>query len=176
MGERRISIGSDADMAKWKPWRQFMAFALSSIWCEMVIGIAIFGNAIIVIVDTNYKASCHEVACAAVSTPTSMFGHALLGLYCMELIARLATFRLFFFDSTRNCFDFCVIGVSIAGEIVLSFKANEVFFRLLRLLRLARFYRLLAGFHELYVLLHGLLTALKVIGWAAILMYIFLTI
>jgi len=114
------------------------------------------------------------------STHQAIFG--LLMFYIIELILRFFVYRFDFFKSWLNTFDFLVVAVDILVEVLheaMHHKGEETNLSILRIIRLVkalRVLRMFLAFRELFLMLHGLLSALKAILWASFLISILLTI
>eukprot|EP00746_Dinoflagellata_sp_MGD_P001574 gnl/MRDRNA2_/MRDRNA2_102986_c0_seq1.p1 gnl/MRDRNA2_/MRDRNA2_102986_c0~~gnl/MRDRNA2_/MRDRNA2_102986_c0_seq1.p1 ORF type:complete len:622 (-),score=92.82 gnl/MRDRNA2_/MRDRNA2_102986_c0_seq1:9-1874(-) len=100
-------------------------------------------------------------------------------LFSVELVLRLYGLRLFFFRDAWNLFDLVLVVMGVIDTFILSMarsmasdgaKKDEslnVFMamRVVRLLRLARIFRLLRFFKELWLLVAGVLNALRTLMW-----------
>lgn len=100
-------------------------------------------------------------------------------LFSVELGLRLLGLRLYFFRDAWNLFDFVLVVVGVIDTFILSIirsvqtsegkqdNSLDVFMamRVVRLLRLARIFRLLRFFKELWLLVAGVLNALRTLMW-----------
>merc|ERR1719326_1926535 len=80
-----------------------------------------------------------------------------------------------FFYSGLNCMDATIVALGVAGEIFGNMGSVSVL-RTIRLVKLARIVRLLAAFRELYLIVFGMLGAMKAIFWAGVMTCLMLTV
>merc|ERR1719157_8389 len=115
-----------------------------------MMGFLIIVNTVLVIMDTDSRAEPDGETPAWLTM--SMF--FLLAMYIVELLLRLIVYRLNFFNTGINVFDFAV--VSVDGFCVLleiygiGIGVSVSALRIVRLGRLLRFMKVLRVFHELY--------------------------
>lgn len=97
-----------------------------------------------------------------------------LFVFTTELTARVRTDGFFAtFRDYWNVFDFLLIVIGIVDTALFALfeiNANFTFMRLLRLCRLARIVRMVRFFKALFVLLQGMLNAMRLIIWMVILL------
>lgn len=159
----------------WPPLRQRIATIIESRNYEFPVAAVILINAFLVILDVDSRAGGGE--------QPQWIGHTMnlfLVFYICDIGLRLWAFRGTYWQSSLNNFDFVVICVTVIFEI-LGIMAIEVglsvsVLRVLRLGRLLRFVKLVQAFHELYVMVHLMMSALRAITWGAVLMAVMLTI
>lgn len=86
----------------------------------------------------------------------------ILGIFVIEIFVKLFAWRLRFFRSGWNLFDFFIVGVSLVpGSGPLS---------ILRSLRILRVLRLLSSIKRLRVIIESLLAAIPSMGWIVLLL------
>jgi len=96
--------------------------------------------------------------------------------------SRLYVLRRRFFDSNANTFDLLIVGIDlfleivalVAHDVILSISVLRVL-RVARAMRFVRAIRTLVIFRELYMMMHGFLSAMKAIVWAIVLLGVVLT-
>lgn len=87
---------------------------------------------------------------------------AILGVFVVEIAIKLVAFGPRFFRSGWNCFDFVIIGISLA-------PASESL-SVLRALRVLRMLRLLSQVERLRQIIESLMRSLPGMGWTALLL------
>ena len=102
-------------------------------------------------------------------------GYALLVLYTLEAAARLFCERLEAFKQGWNNLDFSIVLSGWASEIFTSFPSVR-FLRFLRTLRLLRMFRVFVAIRELYLLVSGMMSALRTLFFSSIMLFGLLTI
>jgi len=112
--------------------------------------------------------------------------HSLLLLfYVTELIIRFGVYRLDFFKSRSNTFDLLIVLADIAVEVASAVdkdafehkrETNLSILRVVRCVKALRVLRMFLAFRELFLILNGLMSALKAILWATFLIGTLLTI
>lgn len=160
----------------WAPWRTKLSHAIESKTAEFSIGFLIFVNSFFVILDTDIRATEDGETPIWLEYCVYIF----MFVYVADLTLRLTVFRLDFFNSYWNIFDFVVVMVDVLFEVLsmmgIGISVSVSVLRILRLGRLVRFMRVLRFFHELYVMFHLMMSALRAISWGAALMAVMMTI
>jgi len=133
-------------------------------------------NLMLVILDTDHRVKKHDVPLWIVSSQ-----YILLAIYMIECSIRAYTYQFLFFKSGWNILDLCIILVDITAEVLSMVASGSLafhfsVFRTLRLIRVLRALRFLGGSKELWMMLHGLNSALKAIAWACVLIGLLLLI
>lgn len=163
---------------EWSDARCLVAFMLRSKWFELLLAVILLFNISLVVVDTDQRAAC-RMADAQADCPTASWlrylNYLLLAFYCTELGARVFVRRLAFFGHRWNILDLSIVLVGILAEALEDTAVPVSILRVCRILRLFRVLRFVHQFRELYMMLHGLLSTLKTICWAAVLMLGLLT-
>lgn len=124
-----------------------------------------FQNIIISLIIINAILIGMETSPAIMSKYGSMIDivdMAILGVFCLEIILKLYTFKKDFFKEPWNIFDFVIVAISIipaAGS-----------FSVFRALRIIRTLRLLKTIPKLKVIIESLLQSIPSIGWIAVLL------
>jgi len=141
---------------------------------EVTIGIIILFNMFVIIRETDAMSTKSPVP-----EWINSIRFAMLGLYIIELIAKLAVYRSRFFLDVWNVMDFVVVGsdvvLAIIDQLVTDMPKVSAL-RVLRLLRLARAFKAASMFKELEMLLRGFFHAFKAIFWGVIMVFLMLTI
>jgi len=88
---------------------------------------------------------------------------------------RCFVYRLDFLWSKANLFDLSIVVSDVICEFFFTNVANFVVLRALRLMKVLRVFRMFLAFRELFLMLHGLLGAMKAILWATVLIAAVLT-
>lgn len=95
-------------------------------------------------------------------------------LFSLELAIKIFAFGALFFKDLWNVFDFFIV-VSSAVDLILSSALNyDGASSIIRLLRIFRFFRLVAVLKELNLLVEAFVGSLVAVGWVAVLMIILL--
>jgi Ca2+-binding EF-hand superfamily protein len=158
---------------------------------EMFAGIAILSNFIVIILETNARATMSEEerdseGFKRASQTLALCGKinlVFLSFYAAECLTRLFALRKGFFHSKWNIFDMSIVIVGLGGELLeiafgsLADSNMEVLqvLRNLRMLRLLRAARVIISFKELYALIIGMSGCLRTLVWAAALLFLMLT-
>jgi len=154
--------------------RQKMKECVGSKRFEMVIGVSILVNMVLIILETDANARGAEVA-----VWIENMNKVLLGFYVVELLTKLYIFRFRFFLDGWNIVDFIIVVsdvVLLALELVLSKMPKFSVLRLVRLVRLARAFKAATMFKELAMILRGFVRAFAAIFWGVILILLLLTV
>ena len=108
----------------------------------------------------------------------SVLNVALLVIYVFEILARLYVQRLKFFTFKWNILDVSVVGVDMLS-LMLTHMMGDMpslsVLRIFRAIRLLRAFRVLVAFPELYMLLHGMYSAMKAL-WCVLVLIIFVAV
>eukprot|EP00927_Polykrikos_kofoidii_P082448 TRINITY_DN8203_c0_g1_i8.p1 TRINITY_DN8203_c0_g1~~TRINITY_DN8203_c0_g1_i8.p1 ORF type:complete len:635 (+),score=79.16 TRINITY_DN8203_c0_g1_i8:188-1906(+) len=129
-------------------------------------------NFILVVCETELRANNKDTSVAV------YLGIFFLVLYCLEMSARIFVDRLSYFAEISNSFDFAIVALDVCSELTLlldlKWKPQTAWLRLFRVMRILRAIRRVQSFHELWLMLHGLTSAVKAMVWACILIMIVL--
>ncbi|XOV94128.1 MAG: ion transporter [Bacteroidota bacterium] len=88
----------------------------------------------------------------------------ILIIFCIEILLKIYVYKLSFFRSSWNVFDFCVVAISLAPA------AGS--FSVFRALRIIRTLRLLKSIPKLRLIIESLIKSLPSIGWIIVLVSI----
>ncbi|MCL2423339.1 MAG: ion transporter [Micrococcales bacterium] len=130
-------------------------------WFDKVIMTVIVINAVVLGMETSQSVmERHE------HTLTTL-NHVFIGIYVAEMILKLVAYRLTYFRSGWNVFDFVIVMTSLA-------PTGGVFsgLRILRILRVLRILRLVSGLKPLRKIVSSISRSLPGIGWTVLLMMI----
>mmetsp|Transcript_102110 Transcript_102110/g.284300 ORF Transcript_102110/g.284300 Transcript_102110/m.284300 type:complete len:584 (+) Transcript_102110:44-1795(+) len=147
---------------------------LASQYTMGAMSLVIFFNLILVVVETDILADNN----AKIPPWLDIVNNLLLLLYTVELAARLFVERCHFFCDIMNVVDFLVVSADIfillLGQIVGDLPSVSIF-RIVRLVRLSRAYKVMMLFPELSMMLRGLVGAFKAIVWGSVMVGFILT-
>jgi len=95
-------------------------------------------------------------------------------VFVVEMGARLNVHRMAFFRAAGNIFDLAIVISDLflsVIEICFNFEKglSAGFLRIFRIVRTLRMSRVLVGFHELHLIVHGFVGAMRAIFWGAVL-------
>lgn len=127
----------------------------------------VFQNSIVILIITNSIMIGFETSPAVMNQFgefIDLFDLIILGIFSLEIVLKIYVYRLSFFKSPWNLFDFAIIAISIlpaAGS-----------FSVFRALRIVRTLRLLKSIPKLRIIIESLLHSLPSIGWIAVLLAI----
>lgn len=175
----RRSMGISTGFAEWSERRQQMAGVLTSKRFDMAIGVVIVANSIVLICETDQRAKCEDPSSSECTDSMLWFtvaGNGFLAVYIVELILKLGTYRLSFFRSSWNNFDFLIVALSILSEVLGGMIPAISVARVFRAVRLAKVFRVLMVYKELYLIIFGFMSAMRAIFWATLLLSFLLTI
>eukprot|EP00928_Gymnodinium_smaydae_P031357 TRINITY_DN23033_c0_g5_i1.p1 TRINITY_DN23033_c0_g5~~TRINITY_DN23033_c0_g5_i1.p1 ORF type:complete len:534 (+),score=80.65 TRINITY_DN23033_c0_g5_i1:146-1747(+) len=160
--------------AKWSPLRRQVVKTATSSCFDVCINTVLMANAVILVAETNYSRTYGSPVWM------SAVNYMFLGVYTLEICARIFVDEASFFHSRMNLFDFILVATDLVLQIVVATLSSAIpsvsVLRLVKLLRLLRTLRALSGFHELWLMLHGLVSAMKALAWACLLVGIVLLI
>lgn len=160
-------------LTQWSPARRCVNRVLSTSCCDVLVGLAIVGNCVLAVVDTDYRADHGGEAHSGIQ---ALCG-ALLTLFTVELGARLYVERCRFFGRALNILDFSVV----FADWLLMFESLKddrtvpriSVLRIFRALSLLKFTRRL---RELYLMMHGFVSAAKAMLWVVLLLGLLLSV
>eukprot|EP00747_Dinoflagellata_sp_TGD_P091365 gnl/TRDRNA2_/TRDRNA2_165028_c0_seq2.p1 gnl/TRDRNA2_/TRDRNA2_165028_c0~~gnl/TRDRNA2_/TRDRNA2_165028_c0_seq2.p1 ORF type:complete len:710 (-),score=118.61 gnl/TRDRNA2_/TRDRNA2_165028_c0_seq2:61-2190(-) len=104
-----------------------------------------------------------------------------LVIFLLEMAFKLRDERLRYFTSIWNLFDFFLVMMSlvntcilqpVVGSVTIARKSSML--RILRLVRIVRMVRLLKTFKELVIIIKGITSSVRTIGWVTLLLVILL--
>eukprot|EP00747_Dinoflagellata_sp_TGD_P073973 gnl/TRDRNA2_/TRDRNA2_158136_c1_seq1.p1 gnl/TRDRNA2_/TRDRNA2_158136_c1~~gnl/TRDRNA2_/TRDRNA2_158136_c1_seq1.p1 ORF type:complete len:797 (-),score=127.62 gnl/TRDRNA2_/TRDRNA2_158136_c1_seq1:60-2189(-) len=164
---------------KWSANRKLVAKTLASFLFEGIMTLVILANIMVVINETDKRALCEDkesLSCEANSSGIRAANNVFLAIYSIELVMRMYAFRWTFHRDLWNVFDFAIVVVSLLSEFLSSSLGSWKVLRVFRMARIVRVFRLLASFRELYLMINGLVSALKTMFWACVLLVLILCI
>eukprot|EP00929_Paragymnodinium_shiwhaense_P052113 TRINITY_DN26124_c0_g1_i1.p1 TRINITY_DN26124_c0_g1~~TRINITY_DN26124_c0_g1_i1.p1 ORF type:complete len:733 (-),score=169.87 TRINITY_DN26124_c0_g1_i1:305-2386(-) len=100
---------------------------------------------------------------------------ALLGLYIVDVALRLFTLSWHFFRSIHNMSDFLLVILDIVLELWTGIPSLFAALKAVRFLRLVRFCQTCSDLRELYLMMMGILSSVRALLFASILMFFLLT-
>eukprot|EP00927_Polykrikos_kofoidii_P004679 TRINITY_DN11852_c0_g1_i1.p1 TRINITY_DN11852_c0_g1~~TRINITY_DN11852_c0_g1_i1.p1 ORF type:complete len:712 (+),score=80.60 TRINITY_DN11852_c0_g1_i1:40-2175(+) len=132
----------------------------------IVMGVVIL-NFIFVVCDTELR---------SLNMQSSIGSYVKIGFlvfYCVELGARLLVDRVSYFADVSNRIDFAIVLVDVVSECLAfaTWTPETTWMRLFRIMRVLRAIRRMKSFRELWLMLHGLTSAVKAMVWACILIF-----
>lgn len=161
----------------WHPFRIKLAKFIGAKAFEVTLSFVIIANVALLVHETDIAAQKGS----KVPPWLSITNQILLGIYTVELAARLYTFRISFWNCRANQLDFWVVVSDIACQIldasIGDMPVSLSFLRILRVLRAVRFIRAvrtLELFRELYMMMHSFASAMRAILWATVLLFLML--
>eukprot|EP00928_Gymnodinium_smaydae_P025639 TRINITY_DN2035_c0_g4_i2.p1 TRINITY_DN2035_c0_g4~~TRINITY_DN2035_c0_g4_i2.p1 ORF type:complete len:503 (-),score=75.14 TRINITY_DN2035_c0_g4_i2:312-1820(-) len=171
--------GDDVDFAFGTP-RTRVRIMLDHVMADIVLGLVIFFNFIIICIDIDHRAR-------NLATPlwinASMFG--CFAVYCSEWCARFYAERFDVFSKSSSNLDLTIIIVGIIeyilGATLDTTEGNQTsemirILRMLRLLRLLRVVKLFNALRELRKLMQMMASCAKTMFWSFALCFILMTI
>lgn len=171
------------------PCMQALRQMLMSQTFEMSVGFIVLANFIVISMETDAYAAqrtnadgskANEDATTLLELLT-LVNYAFMIVYVSECILRMiAEGFLNYFRNAWNSFDFFIVFMGIAAEILTLFAekdglVNVQILRTLRMVRVFRISRLVISFHDLYSLVTGLTNSFRTLAWAAALIFLMLT-
>jgi len=153
---------------------------------EMLMGLVILGNIVLIIMETDSEARCYPAYMDNIGDCPTLGGRQLpwlhvanmsmLALYTVESCLRLFVQCRQFFKSRWNCFDVIIVFAGWLNVIISSIVSVKfAFLRFFRIARLLRVLRIFIAFRELYLLMTGLYGAMKTILWGGLMLFAMLT-
>lgn len=171
-GARIHRASSLTEKAEWSLLRIRCAHVLNSEAYKIFMAAAIFLNSTVVIFETDVRARKEAIPPWLLATNFLM-----MVAYTAELAVRLYVLRFDFFRVSLNIFEAAMISLDILSEILLLFvdKLPSIsVLRVLRILRVVRVLRQFLVFRELYLMLAGLVSALRAIFYATLIIVVVL--
>jgi len=127
-----------------------------------------------VIIEADEAASCKSSGASECNDSNRGWLQAAsiicLVIFCLEVLLRLIAAEGEYFKVPWNLFDLGIVVLGVICEIVGSLLSFVVYIRVLRIVRLFRTVRILVTFRELYIIMHGMVSTLRAIWWAFVLM------
>lgn len=163
----------------WSPLRRAAAKVVHSLHFELVVGVVTLINLCVVVLETNKRADCrsagHSEDDCDLGVGYRMINIGFLLIYSVEISARVYVDRMTFLQNWWNFLDVVIVSLSALAEILNGVFPSMAFLRMFRTVRLFRSVRFVTIQRELYLLVHGFLSTMRALFWAAILMIGLLT-
>jgi Ca2+-binding EF-hand superfamily protein len=169
--KHRVNVKDDGYEEHWSPRRKYMGILLHCKAFDVVRGVIIFVNILLLISEVDVRASGDDVP-----QWITMFNYCLILVYVTEIVMRILVYREQYFHSLADVVDMTIITADCVIETVLFFAERVdgmpslVILRTFRLLRLGRTHRALTMFPELNVMVLGMRGAIKTILWGVVLL------
>eukprot|EP00928_Gymnodinium_smaydae_P087450 TRINITY_DN71711_c0_g1_i1.p1 TRINITY_DN71711_c0_g1~~TRINITY_DN71711_c0_g1_i1.p1 ORF type:complete len:614 (+),score=107.93 TRINITY_DN71711_c0_g1_i1:133-1974(+) len=138
-------------------------------------------NTLLIGVEADYNMRLYLVDASASPPPFfKIAGYVFTGFFALEIIVKLLGFRSAFWLGSQwrwNLFDFFLVAISFAQELVTTNVSFMRILRVFRMIRVLRIVRVLKVFHELRRMAASIISAMASLVWAFVLllliMYIF---
>lgn len=172
--------------ASWHFMRIAAAVFTESTPYKTVMACSILFNMVILIVETDRRAMARTDHWErhgsnkgfAFQQPEWMgvAGNILLVFYVVDLVLRMYVLRQKFFKATANKFDFAIVSIDclVFSLEPLQDLPSVAVLRVLRMLRIVRVLRSFLAFRELYLMMQGLVSAIRSIIFATFLIAVVL--
>eukprot|EP00746_Dinoflagellata_sp_MGD_P144303 gnl/MRDRNA2_/MRDRNA2_77049_c0_seq1.p1 gnl/MRDRNA2_/MRDRNA2_77049_c0~~gnl/MRDRNA2_/MRDRNA2_77049_c0_seq1.p1 ORF type:complete len:812 (+),score=143.37 gnl/MRDRNA2_/MRDRNA2_77049_c0_seq1:145-2580(+) len=143
-------------------------------WFTIVIALAILLNTIQMGVETDYPD--HKPVYIVMENIFTF-------IFSVEMICKLVFLQVRYFHDSWNVLDFCLVWLSIVDIWIMKMVRSGSddtklkrfsMFRIMRIMRTLRFIRLLKVFKELWLILKGMISSVKTIFWASLLLMMLL--
>eukprot|EP00928_Gymnodinium_smaydae_P081771 TRINITY_DN65233_c0_g1_i1.p1 TRINITY_DN65233_c0_g1~~TRINITY_DN65233_c0_g1_i1.p1 ORF type:complete len:553 (+),score=81.72 TRINITY_DN65233_c0_g1_i1:96-1661(+) len=163
---------SEEDMLNWSVLRKQAFKLIRSQWFDFGVTMVLLSNIVFVIIDTNFSRKGESPFWMRAMDLTY------LSFYVLELTVRLFVDRCAYFSSALNVFDTLLVTSDFLMQVVV-YSSMAVpplsVLRVFKILRLLRIVRTLDSFRELWIMLHGLIAAMKALVWAvALIAFVFI--
>lgn len=146
---------------------------------DMLIGCIILANSIVLVLETDHRADCEDPEskkCSQDMITYTILGNSFLFVYITELALKLYAYRMSFIQSSWNNFDFVIVVTSVLSEVLGGTIPAISVARVFRAVRLAKVFRVLMVYKELYLIIFGFTSAMRAICWASLLLFFLITI
>ena len=129
---------------------------VESRWFQFAILAVIFLNAVVLGMQTS---PCVDGACNGWLERIDQW---CIAVFTVEIVLKLVAYRLRFWCSAWNVFDFAVVAISLVPDMGM--------FSLVRLFRVLRVFRLVSGMRHMRIILAAILKSLPGVSWAGMLL------
>jgi len=162
----------------WSNNRVMCAKVILSTYFEMLMGIVIVFNFILIIFETDQDGTCFpEYSNDLQNCPTKASGIVWLGrvnlslltIYTVESFLRLFAFRSLYLCDKWNYMDLVIVLSGWLQE-TMGNSMNLAMLRIFRLARLFRAFRIFSKVRELYLLISGFASSCKAIFWGMLML------
>eukprot|EP00747_Dinoflagellata_sp_TGD_P024766 gnl/TRDRNA2_/TRDRNA2_130776_c0_seq1.p1 gnl/TRDRNA2_/TRDRNA2_130776_c0~~gnl/TRDRNA2_/TRDRNA2_130776_c0_seq1.p1 ORF type:complete len:480 (+),score=73.47 gnl/TRDRNA2_/TRDRNA2_130776_c0_seq1:433-1872(+) len=178
-GSRGWNTGEDSS------WRQERAMQMiHTNYFTYAMSLAIVLNALWIGIETEYHVEHSGADDATWKAFSSFSEYFFVIVFIVEILIRLYAWRLDFFCGASwevgwNLFDLTLVTLSVVDVCLMKLagpdtaeELNSVStIRILKLFRIARVFRLLRFFNELWLLVAGILDAMRTLVWAWVLIF-----
>lgn len=169
MNMRKEKMREASLKPKMNAYQQAAAKVVESNWYSAGMGGVIMLNLMHSVSETDLRAAGH--------VPSFMkgFGMCFVFTYATDLCTRLYIYRAHFWFNQMNCFDGSLVaadGIMLILEGILGDVPSLSVLRGIRMLRIIRVIRNAVAFRELYLMLMGILSALRAIAFGTLLILI----
>mmetsp|Transcript_72291 Transcript_72291/g.182278 ORF Transcript_72291/g.182278 Transcript_72291/m.182278 type:complete len:724 (+) Transcript_72291:112-2283(+) len=164
----------------WSWPRIYVCRVIDAQWFETCMAVVIIMNICLIVMETDLEALCYPAyigriqECPYIEAKSSPWlktvNFVLLCVYTVEAGLHLFVERGAYLKNSWNSLDAFIVCTGWVGMIV-GKVVNVAFLRFFRVARLARALRVFIAFRELYLLLAGLLSALRTIMWGTFMLF-----
>mmetsp|Transcript_70937 Transcript_70937/g.178884 ORF Transcript_70937/g.178884 Transcript_70937/m.178884 type:complete len:729 (-) Transcript_70937:50-2236(-) len=169
---------------EWSRGRKFCAYILNATFkgsdsniFDSVMGLVIFTNIVLMIMETDASASC-EKEDNCVPKWLDVCNYILLGIYTVEVLMRIFVLRCRFLVYGWNLLDLCIVLIGLLGLCLSSESGEEAskinILRMFRIARVVRVAKILKRFPTLSNMIAGFTGAMQAMFWGLILILILL--
>eukprot|EP00928_Gymnodinium_smaydae_P045476 TRINITY_DN3030_c0_g3_i1.p1 TRINITY_DN3030_c0_g3~~TRINITY_DN3030_c0_g3_i1.p1 ORF type:complete len:596 (-),score=57.92 TRINITY_DN3030_c0_g3_i1:221-1942(-) len=159
-------------MEGWSSFRRVCGRVVRNPAFDFVMLVAVLLNICAIIIEVNMEAK------GQMWKTGDGINIAFITVYSLEIALRVFVERKMFFTSTMNVIELSLVSLDVLLQIVIVSLVGSLpkvsFLRVFRTLRFVRIIRTLSGFRELWLMLHGFVSAMKAIMWAILLIGIVL--
>mmetsp|Transcript_31243 Transcript_31243/g.85788 ORF Transcript_31243/g.85788 Transcript_31243/m.85788 type:complete len:695 (+) Transcript_31243:68-2152(+) len=160
---------------EWSPRRKLLARAISHPVFEVAMCLVTLLNFVLVVHETDIRASS-KLGRQAVPMWIDALHLTFLGVYTADVACRTFVLRRAILRDRWGLLDIFIIVSDLLIELVGNVWSNIPSVSALRIVKVARFLRFLEtvrtvqAFRELYILLHGFVSAMRAIVWCTVLL------
>ena len=146
LGQTKSTAPAEADGQSFTGWRERLRAFVEAEWVQRFIIAVIIANAVVIGLETSGWVMARAGGLLFVLDAMA------LGIFVVEIALKLVVYRLGFFKSAWNLFDFAIVAVALvpAGQGL----------TVLRALRILRALRLLSVIPKMRMVIQGLLGAI----------------
>eukprot|EP00929_Paragymnodinium_shiwhaense_P096361 TRINITY_DN57933_c0_g1_i1.p1 TRINITY_DN57933_c0_g1~~TRINITY_DN57933_c0_g1_i1.p1 ORF type:complete len:633 (-),score=173.98 TRINITY_DN57933_c0_g1_i1:264-2162(-) len=153
--------------------RIFVSNFLEGVPYQLFIAVVTLWSCITVVLETDYRAS-HEDDLEGAWF--GFFSDILVGIYTIDVLARLYVFRSHFFFHLPNVVDSFVLAVDVLLEFWVGLPNIFAALKAIRFVRLARVLRGASEFRELYLIMTGIISSIRALMFGSMLVFMMLTV
>lgn len=175
-GDKRQTNAEIPVREDWHQTRVTMATVIELGKYKFLMGLTIIVNMVLMVEETDHRARMPGGVPAWMETCSSLF----LSVYVVDLGMKIYVWRAEFFTTFMNALDFIVVLVDLLcmclALIIGSDLPSVAVLRTLRILRIVKVLHGVLIFRELYLMMQGLVSALRSIAFGTVLIGVVLTI